>query len=72
VLISKSEQETIICWDEENDNIRIYTASSRVSSRIIKSGVTPNKQDNYGWWFVCPKNSLRFKPNNRQIYIAGK
>ncbi len=73
VQLEPYEKETIIRWDETNDQyVELYTASKRVADRLIKSGVKPVRTEKQGWFFILPKSSIRVKPDKKAIHIAGK
>jgi hypothetical protein len=67
------EKETIIRWDETDDqHIEIYTSSKRVADRLFKAGVRPIKTEGQSWWFELPKYSIRIKTGKRAFNITGK
>lgn len=39
--ITKAEQETVICWDEEEKTVVIWSASPVVLRRLHRLGLTP-------------------------------
>lgn len=74
-MFSKIEKETIIIFNEEEENATVTTLSKKVADRYIKSGYKP---------FMIDVESYRFKVSKRYIktlicnekrksfYLSGK
>lgn len=73
MAISRNEQESIINFNEEDNNVSIYTASPRVKRLLIAKGFTQvhnltksNKVSGFAknkevaWEFECSKKDFRF------------
>lgn len=66
------EQETIIRFDEKEDDAVIYTASKSVADKLIKAGLEPNELDNSSWEFILPKHTIKVKPDKTAINLNPK
>jgi hypothetical protein len=66
------EQETIINFNEGEPGAEIYTASRRVASKLLRTGLTPKQQTPSGWWFEVPKQAVRIKVGRHHIRIGGE
>ena len=71
------ERETVITFNDEDDNAVVYTANSRIAEMLISRGLEPVKVDTYrgqptGWTFAVPKWAIRIKPGKFAIYGGGR
>lgn len=76
-MAAASERETVINFNDEDDNATIYTANKRVADMLIGRGLEPVKVDIYrkqpvGWSFAVPKWAVRIKPGKFAIYVGGR
>lgn len=71
------EAETIINFNEAEEQAELYTASRRVAELLEKRGLKPYKVERMdgratGWFFSLPKHAILVKPENRIIRIGGR
>lgn len=59
---SRSEQETIIRWDEAGELASLWTASSRVAARWRRAGVTVETKHGSYWALVSKRRVRIAKP----------
>jgi len=56
----RRERETIINFNEEDDELSIWTASEQVYRRLRKAGFMPSEESDRSAVFKLPKSSYRF------------
>lgn len=71
--MNKFEKETIISYNDGEPFAEIYTASTRTKKRLLSlCESSPEeykliREDEYGMFFSCPKNRIRFsKPISQE------
>lgn len=69
--LSPYEQETIISWNEEEPDARVYTASPKVKARLERAGLKPERVEGEGAWFRVPRKAVRIKAGKVAVYVAG-
>jgi hypothetical protein len=62
----RAERETIINFNEEDDEASIWTASETVYRRLIKLGYIPHKDNERSAVFKMPKRDIRLPRPKRQ------
>ena len=66
-MTSRQEQETIINWNEEEEIVSVYTASSITARKCQKLGFKLIKTDKVAktgdesWWFECGKKNISMR-----------
>ena len=63
-MTARIEQETICNWNEEEEDVSVYTASPVVMRHCVKIGFKLVKTDTIkgdpcSWWFKCEKSQIR-------------
>lgn len=74
-MLSKYEKETIIRFNEEEENAIVTTLSKKVANRYIKGGYQPEMLDVDSYSFEVPKRKLKMierNDNRKAFYPSGK
>ncbi len=73
-MTNRTEQETIINWNEAEPIISIYTASPKTKRkclklgfRLIKTDRLANSHEECSWWFEVPKRCVSFRREARVL-----
>lgn len=69
--LNREEKETIILFNEADDDCEIWTVSEGVLGRLKRAKVDM-KQDGSGWRGVVSKNGLVVMVGKRTCYIGGR
>ena len=57
--------ETIVSFDKENSDAKIFTADLAIANKLIDKGYTLTLKDAYGGHtFIAPKRAISFKTLN--------
>ncbi|WP_066639612.1 hypothetical protein [Desulfolucanica intricata] len=76
-MVPKFEQETVIRFAEDTDEMIVYTASKRVANWLMKeykpTKVFKSEGKITGWEFNLNKKEIRIKPKGgRALNIGGQ
>ena len=64
-FLTAAEMETIISFDKENPDLKIFTADAGLAQKLIDKGYNLILKDAYGGHtFVAPKRAVNFKTLN--------
>lgn len=76
--LSSIEQETIISFNEEEQTLNLYTASTRVEKHLDKEQLQPYRTFNdetgkpIAWEYTLPRQSIRLKHIKKLLYLGGR
>ena len=68
----RAERETIINFNEEDDEASVWTASETVYRRLIKLGYVPHQDNERSAVFKMPKRDIRLPRPKRQVTEAQR
>ena len=68
----RAERETIINFNEEDDEASVWTASETVYRRLIKLGYVPHQDNERSAVFKMPKSDIRLPRPKRQVTEAQR
>lgn len=70
-----SEQETIVRWDRESDEMNVYTHSKAAANRLKNAGakvirVSERNGKSAAWTLSCPKTWFRWpRPRRKRVRV---
>ena len=76
-MTSRLEQETVIAWNREEDEVSIYTANQTDCNKCKKLGLIPVRVEKdtagqeVGWFFVIEKIEFRWG-KKRQVNMTDE
>lgn len=65
--ISRREQETIITFNQEDEEAELYTASPAIYRRMLKRGFKAEKWDEDSWVFKMPRQCVKLPSKPRVL-----
>lgn len=70
--LSGIEQETVVIWNEQEDEATVYTASVATKKRLARLGIKPLREQGDGAGYKVPKSALQLRLGNKTVDLAGK
>jgi len=69
--LERLEQETIVCFNEEESHASVWTCCRSIAERLVRAGIEPQRKDSGGWHFAVPKHSVLIEGPEKSIRLAG-
>ena len=76
-MTSRLEQETVVAWNREEDEVSIYTANQTDCNKCRKLGLIPvriekdTEGQEVGWFFMMPRSEFRWG-KKRKVNITDE
>ncbi|MCS1352006.1 hypothetical protein [Mechercharimyces sp. CAU 1602] len=69
-MLSQAEKETVIQFDEANQQAKVYTASWDMARSLKRAGYQPVKKAKGAWWFEIPVHAVRIEGTHDSLSIG--
>ncbi len=73
-MLTRTEQETVIRFDEQEQTADVFTSSKRVADKLRRCGLEPYRAtieaDAKGWFFKVSSYSVILKPGRSSIRLG--